>query len=113
MGIGITASCQRELKAFAASGEQPFDAVVYLEPESGVGSLSIGSDAEAVAYAIAAKDILRSHKQTYEASCIHLVLVAPAGFAVFLGHWLSRLGEIIPYEWDEPRYLRAFQLNAR
>ena len=58
-------------------------------------------------------EILRSHKQSYEASCIHLVLVAPAGVAVFLGHWLSRLGEIIPYEWDEPRYLRAFQLIAR
>lgn len=112
VGIGVTASCQAELKMFSASAAQPFDAVVYLEPESGVGSQSIGSDAEAVAYSMDAKDLLRSQKQKYEATSIHLVLLAPAGFALFLGHWLSRLGEVIPYEWDDPNYLPAFRFNA-
>ncbi|PZO10752.1 MAG: hypothetical protein DCF25_20215 [Leptolyngbya foveolarum] len=112
VGIGITSNGWHCLESFAASAEQNFDAVVYLEPEKGVSSRLISSDAEAVAYAMDAKDLMRSQKQAYKATCIHLVLFAPAGFAVFLGHWLSRLGEVIPYEWNEPDYYPAFHLEA-
>lgn len=111
-GIAITKNGWKDLESFAEKSGSAFDAVVYFEPESGVGSQSISSDAEALAYAIQAKDLLRACKQKYESSCIHLVLLAPAGFAFFLGHWLSRLGEVVLYEWNEPHYYPAFRLNA-
>lgn len=112
VGIGITGSCQAALETMADSDDYNFDAVVYLEPEKGPGSRAIASAAEAVAYSMDAKDLLRSQKQKYEATSIHLVLLAPAGFALFLGHWLSRLGEVVPYEWSDPNYLSAFRFKA-
>ena len=112
VGIGITGSCQAALETMASGDDYNFDAVVYLEPEKGPGSRAITSVAEAVAYSMNVKDLLRSQKQKYEATSIHLVLLAPAGFALFLGHWLSRLGEVVPYEWNDPNYLPAFRFNA-
>jgi hypothetical protein len=48
--------------------------------------------------AIAAKDLLRQTRTRYCATCIHLVLYAPAGFCLFLGQRLNALGDIVAYE---------------
>ena len=112
VGLAITGEGWKDIERFRQAAAYSFDAVVYAELASGVGSRAIASEGDAVALAIHAKDLLRKYKQTYAASCIHLVLFAPGGFALFLGHWLSRLGDLAAYEWDGQRYQPAVRLQA-
>lgn len=75
-----------------------FNALVYAEPETGVGDAAISSNADVTALAIHAKELIRQNRQKYRASCIHLILYAPAAFCLFLGQRLNALGEVVGYE---------------
>lgn len=100
MGLSVTGKGLPDLERWVQTQESAFDAIVYAEIESGVGSRAIATDADANALAIHAKDLLRHYRQQYGASCLHLVLFAPATFCLLLGYRLNRLGEVLAYEWD-------------
>lgn len=90
-----------------------FSATVYAEPQSGTGSHAINSDADAVALALDAKDLIRHYRHKYCATCIHLILFAPVGFCLFLGQRLRVVGDVICYERvADKNYQPALKLST-
>jgi hypothetical protein len=98
IALGITGDASRDIDQLYKESPIPFSAVVYAEPESGTGERAIASDADAIALAIHAKEIIRQYRQKYEATDTHLVLYAPLGFCLFLGQRLRVVGDVICYE---------------
>lgn len=79
-----------------------YSAVICAQPSAGVGAESVSSDADAVALAESAKDLIRRARSRYEARRVHLIVFAPAGFALFLGQRQNALGTIVTYERGGP-----------
>jgi len=82
--------------------EQPanaFDAMVYAEPAIGTGQNLLKEAGEVTALANHARTLIEHYRRHYQSTCMHLILVTPAAFALFLGMRLNALGEIIAYEW--------------
>ncbi len=86
-----------------------FGRVVYAEPETGIGVTAIASAEDAVALAIHGKALMDSYRGT--APRLHVIMSAPAGFALFLGQQLNALGEIVTYEYmpKDASYCPAMQ----
>jgi SMODS-associated and fused to various effectors sensor domain/CHAT domain len=113
VAFGITGDPRSDVQTLLDESPGQFSAVIYAEPESGTGSAAI-DNADAVALAIAAKDVLRQARTRYRAACLHLILYAPAGFCLFLGQRLNALGEIVAYERKpEGGYCPAVRLRTR
>jgi len=112
--LGITGDPRADVdRLLQESDTHQFRAMVYAEPESGVGNTAI-NNADAVALSIAAKDLLARSRSDYKATKLHLVLYTPAAFCLFLGQRLNALGDIIIYERKpEGGYLPAMQLRTR
>lgn len=111
--IGITGDPRSDVQVLLRDSAHPFGTLIYAEPESGVGGEAI-DNADAVALAIATTDLLRRCRIQYQASCLHLVLYAPAGFCLFLGQRLNALGEIVAYERKSAGgYCPAVRLRTR
>ena len=72
--------------------------VVLATPDRGADDVALQGDADAVALANEARRLLKQERQNHGARRIHLVLYAPAGFALFLGQRLNALGTIVTYE---------------
>jgi hypothetical protein len=101
VAIGISTTIWEDVSQFQKQHRDEFNAVVYLEPEVGTGFQALKSDADAVALAIHAKELMRQYRRQYEAKLIHLILAAPATFALCLGQQLNALGQIVAYERTE------------
>jgi hypothetical protein len=110
IGLGITGNAWPEMKKLLKNPIMPLNAAIYLEIPR-VGDESI-NNADAIALAIQAKDAIRHYKQKYDAECIHLIIFAPAAYALFLGHSLNRLGEIIAYEFISERYQPVVRIKT-
>lgn len=100
ISFSITQDAQAEVKHFIENSAGQFEAAVFAAVETGVGHTSIQSDTDAIALAQHARDLINQYRQTYRASQVHLFLVAPARFCVFLGHLLNRAGDIVAYEYS-------------
>ncbi|NJM99821.1 MAG: SAVED domain-containing protein [Phormidesmis sp. RL_2_1] len=113
IAFGITATAQKDTENLFQKSPELFSALVYAEPEAGVGDAVI-SNADAIALAIHAKELIRAYRQKYDAELIHLIMLAPAGFALFLGQKLNALGEVVSYEWmrEEGCYQPAVRLQV-
>lgn len=73
-------------------------ALIYAEPEAGMGPASVRNAADAVALAKSAKGLVRSLRDKYGPSRVHLILYGPVSFALFFGQVLNALGTIVTYE---------------
>ena len=112
IAFGITGSAWKDVVALVQKSPGEFDALVYTEPETGVGDAAI-SNADAIALAIHAKESMRTYRKKYSAEFIHLVILAPAAFALFLGQRLNTLGEVVSYEWTATEgYQAAVRLQV-
>ena len=99
--VGISADAWEDVSQFQKDNLATLNALVYVEPEQGVGQQALKSDGDAVALAFHAKELMRQYRRQYKAKQIHLILACPAAFAVFLGQQLNALGRIIAYERTE------------
>ncbi|MGP1372287.1 MAG: TIR domain-containing protein [Almyronema sp.] len=90
-----------DISHFHKNNLTELNALVYVEPEQGVGQQSLQSDSDAVALAIHAKDLIRQYRRQYKAKKVHLILICPAFFALVLGQHLNALGQILAYERTE------------
>lgn len=98
IALSITGNALREVTDLYEQQSEDFAAMLYAEPDNGSGDGALQSDADAVALAIHAKEIIRACKQEYNSSRTHIVLYAPAAYCLFLGQRLNALGEIVTYE---------------
>ena len=62
------------------------------------GDASLGSDADAVALAVQAKEVNRARRHEFDAEAIHLVLCGPQALAILLGQRLNAIGDVVTYE---------------
>ncbi len=86
---------------------------VFAVPEPGVSDDAIGSGRDAVGLAVSAKKLLQATRRRLCARRLHLVLYAPAAFALFLGQRLNALGEVILYERTaDGIYRRALEIQT-
>jgi hypothetical protein len=99
IALSITRNAQPEVERFIQDSGEQFKTIVFAEVESRLGHTAIQSDADAVALANCARDLISAYRPNSIAKT-HLFLVAPMGFCVFLGHLLNRVGEVIAYEYD-------------
>lgn len=100
IALAISRKVWPDVERFYQHPDYDLDAVVYFEPDTevGAGDRALSSEADAVALVSHAKQLVDQYRQSYQATTIHLLLVAPMGFAAFLGHRLRAIGEVITYE---------------
>lgn len=88
-------------------------AVVYAEPEGGTGQAAVKTDHDLTALAVSAKELVQEHRRKYSAHRTHLVLYAPASFALVLGQSLNAVRTIITYErTQEGGYQQSLTLQT-
>lgn len=113
IAIGITGDLKSDVQKLLCDPPERFSTVIYANSESGLGGAAI-DNADAVALAIDTQELLREVRTQYDATCIHLVLYAPAGFCLFLGQRLNALGDIVAYERKlEGGYCPSVRLRTR
>ena len=78
------------------NGNDSFDSFVFTKAEDAIASNI--SNADALALTKHSELLMMEFKRKYQANCIHLVVAAPQGFAVFLGQHLRLLGKVATYE---------------
>jgi hypothetical protein len=99
LALSVTADTRPALDRFMAGRGKPFRAVVIAQPDRGWGEQAIGSDGDAMALALSAKQLLRELRSKYGLPArTHLFPAVPVGFAVFLGQALNAVGEVVSYE---------------
>lgn len=98
MIFAISGSSWAEMGTVYTHSKEQFNAMIYVEPETGTGEQSLGSDADAIALALHAKTLIQHYRDQYQAKRIHLIFYTPMGFCLFLGSRLRLVGDVIPYE---------------
>jgi len=114
MVFSVTGVACSQVEKWMHKSSVKFGAIVYLEPETGVGNNAITSNADAVALAAHAKSLIQHYRQHFRASRIHIILYSPASFSLFLGQHLNALGKVVAYEWDKDKekYLPAISVSV-
>ena len=112
--FSVTGDSCPQVEKWMHKSSVKFGAIVYLEPETGVGNNAITSNADAVALAAHAKSLMQHYRQHFRASRIHIILYSPASFSLFLGQHLNALGKVVAYEWDKDKekYLPAISVSV-
>lgn len=94
----MTGDARADVERFVAERPGHFRAVLYLEPEDGPHDGAVGSDADAVAFAVQAREQLRRARNELRTAVTHLILYAPAACCLFLGQRLNAVGPVVAYE---------------
>ncbi|MDP2342282.1 MAG: SAVED domain-containing protein [Deltaproteobacteria bacterium] len=84
--------------AYCRRSGVPVAQVIDLRPTKGPGQKAIENNGEALGWAIAVRDALRTAIRDTGASRIHLFMSGPAGGALFLGHYWNRVAPTLVYE---------------
>lgn len=87
-------------------------AMVSVLPPSGAGTSSIISNGDAIAFAVRARDVLRSAQEKHGKRTTHLFMSAPQSVALFLGQRLTAMGRLYLYEFTDPGYVLSCTLNT-
>jgi hypothetical protein len=98
IALSITGSARNEVVALYNQYPETFSTLIYAEPNDGTGDAALGSDKDAMALAVHAKELIRECKRDYQASQVHLVVYGPSAYCLFLGQRLNALGTLITYE---------------
>jgi len=96
--LNITGRADADVGRWLATTSIKRRKTLFLEPDIGPGDGSLASASDAVALAVAAKDVIRQLKTSTGVERVHLIPFAPASFCLFLGQRLNALGDIVTYE---------------
>jgi hypothetical protein len=96
--LQLTGDARTDVERFEAAHPGLFRAVLTLEPEGGPGDGAVTSAADAVAFAVQAREHLRRARLEHRADSTHLILYAPATCCLFLGQRLNAVGPVVAYE---------------
>ena len=89
VSLSVSAGARENVSGFVRRSQLPVALHLDLAPERGAGITAIGGPAEALGWALAARDAVRATARTWSALKLHLFLIGPAGCALLLGHlWL-------------------------
>ncbi|AKQ70367.1 hypothetical protein A176_007279 [Myxococcus hansupus] len=94
----MTGDARADVDRFLAERPGHFRAVLYLEPEGGPHDGAVGSAADAVEFAVQAREQLRRERNALRTTVTHLILYAPAACCLFLGQRLNAVGPVVAYE---------------
>ncbi|WP_244239060.1 SAVED domain-containing protein [Corallococcus carmarthensis] len=94
----LTGDAGPDVEQFLAGHPQRFRAVLVLEPEGGPHDGAVGSDGDAVASAVLARERIRQARVRWRTATTHLIPYAPAGCCLFLGQRLNAMGAVVAYE---------------
>jgi hypothetical protein len=98
IALCITGEAIADVRSLAGELSGQLKALVYAEPDNGAGDAAVTDNADAVALAVRAKELIRETRNRYRANQTHLVLYAPATFCLFLGQRLNAIGRVFTYE---------------
>lgn len=109
MVFSVSRDAKIAVQSLIQESSNQFKRVVYAIPEGGIAANSVSGAEDAVALAISGKRLIDQYRSNGEK--VHIILVAPFAFAVFLGQQLNALGEVIVYEYtlDTNKYQVAMQ----
>ncbi|MFP2898317.1 SAVED domain-containing protein [Corallococcus sp. 4LFB] len=94
----LTGDAGPDVERFLAGHPRRFRAVLVLEPEGGPHDGAVGSDGDAVAFAVLARERIRQARVRWRTATTHLIPYAPAGCCLFLGQRLNAMGLVVVYE---------------
>ncbi|QSQ12140.1 SAVED domain-containing protein [Myxococcus landrumensis] len=109
----LTQDARVDLERFEAVHPGVHRAVLILEPEGGPGDGAVTSAGDAVAFAVQARELIRTARNRYRASSTHLLLYAPSTCCLFLGQRLNAVGPVVVHERTvDERYTPVFTLQT-
>jgi hypothetical protein len=98
VALAISGDMRTDVERLLAASDTEFGRVLIATPATGASDSALRHDADAVALANEGRKLLKRERQNEGARRIHLILYAPAGFALFLGQRLNAIGTIVTYE---------------
>jgi hypothetical protein len=110
--FNIKGSALHDVKSYIKDRSLRVKAILAVEPAGAAGSLSIANDREAVSLALAARDQLRAALDQYKVRSTHLFFYGPFALSVFIGQYLSSIGQVQLYEFQDPGYVPSFSLRT-
>ncbi|MCY1040635.1 SAVED domain-containing protein [Corallococcus sp. bb12-1] len=94
----LTGDAKPDVERFLASHPQRFRVILVLEPDGVAHDGAVGSDGDAVAFAVLARELIRQARVRWRTATTHLIPYAPAGSCLFLGQRLNAMGPVVAYE---------------
>lgn len=98
VGISVTNHVADDVLAYCKRTGVPAGWLVEVFPEKGVSRSAIADNAEAVGWARAVRESIRSAIRDTGARRVHLFISGPAGGALLLGHSWNRVAPTMVYE---------------
>ena len=110
--VSVKNDVQQDVETFLTRTGISLRAVINVLPPAGAGSISIRSNGDAVALAVATRDALRAAQDKYGVKTTHLFMSGPQSVALFLGQRLTSMGRIQLYEYQDPGYVPSCLLRT-
>lgn len=110
--ISVTGDGANEISAYVNAAGIRAKAIHFVSPQTQPGSMSITSDSEAISFAMKARDHLKGALSNHGLSRSHVFYYGPFALGIFLGQWLTSLGEIQLYEYTNPGYVPTVLLRT-
>lgn len=98
LGIGVPVDLSEDVLTFLKKSVPEVGRLICIVPETGPGNLAIRSDAEARAWALNTRDMVRRIVRDYRPPRLHLFLASPHGAVLLLGHLWDRMPPTQLYE---------------
>lgn len=111
VGLNATGDGRAEISKFVARSGRPTQIYLFLSAVD-VSSRSIAGQEEAVAFAIEARERLAALLKQHGLSNTRLFYYGPFALAVFLGQWLTSVGSVELFEYQNPGYVPSCTLET-
>lgn len=110
--VSVKNDVHMDVVEYLANSGKSVCAVINILPPTGASSLSIKSNGDAIALAIAARDALRAAQEKYRVKSTHMFISGPQALALFLGQRITSMGSIQLYEYQDPGYTPSCLLTT-
>lgn len=102
--VGLTGDPTEDVERCIRANSLPVGRLLVIGPEGKPARDSVPSDAWAMGWTRAARDVIRKEAASTNARLIHLFMLCPAGIALMLGHQWNVMPDTTIYEFDAGTY---------
>lgn len=107
-GVGLSGDPSQDIEGFIRASGLPVGRLLVLGPPGDPGVTAVPSDAWAMGWTRAAREIVRAQSKTLNSSTVHAFFLCPAGVALMLGHQWNVMPPTVLYEFVGTSYEPTF-----
>lgn len=106
--VGLTGDPTKDVDGFIRASGLPVGQLLVLGPTGKPGANTVPSDAWAMGWTRAAREIVRAEANAINSMAVHVFFLCPAGIALMLGHQWNVMPPTVVYEFVQNSYEPTF-----